>query len=148
MNIDELKAQLIDHEGLRLTAYKDSVGKLTIGVGHNLDAKGISERAAMVILEDDIADVVADLDRNCPYWRNLDNVRQHVLADLCFNLGIVRLLGFKNFLLNLQAGIVSGTYEGAAFELEHSVWYRQVGRRGARLVQMMRDGQPIPRKDT
>ena len=29
--------QLIDHEGIELKAYKDTVGKITIGVGRNLD---------------------------------------------------------------------------------------------------------------
>ncbi len=56
-NLQKLYAELERDEGLRLKPYRDTVGKQTIGVGHNLDAKPISERAASCILEDDVADV-------------------------------------------------------------------------------------------
>jgi lysozyme len=71
-SLKELRAQLYVDEGLRLKPYRDTVGHLTIGIGHNLDAKPISNRAADVILEDDIADVLKDLDRAIPLWRQLD----------------------------------------------------------------------------
>ena len=67
MNLAELREQLVIHEGMRLKPYKDSVGKLTIGVGRNLDDVGITEVEALELLENDIHRVMDDLDRNVPW---------------------------------------------------------------------------------
>jgi lysozyme len=129
--------QLIRDEALRLTPYADSVGVLTIGVGHNLYAKPITERAAMVILEDDIADALTDLDRALPWWRDMDEVRQMVLANMCFNVGITKLLEFKNTLEAMKRG----DYRMAALGVTNSKWFTQVGERAKRLVRMMQTGE-------
>jgi lysozyme len=136
MNIPKLKELLTLHEGLRLKPYRCTSDKLTIGVGHNLDDKPISPRAAEVMLEDDINDVLNDLDKNLPWWKDLSETRQLVLADMCFNLGIQGLLGFKNTLSAMQ----SGDYEKAANGMSQSLWAKQVGKRAERLIQMMRAG--------
>ena len=112
MDIEALKQQLVRHEGLRLRPYTCTAGYNTIGVGHNLDTKPISERAAMIILEDDINDAMQDLDRNLPWWRTLPDPARGALLDMCFNLGISRLLGFKRMLAALERG----DYVGAALE--------------------------------
>lgn len=52
--ITVLKDMLIRHEGLKLKPYRDTVGKLTIGAGRNLNDLGISEREAMFLLDNDI----------------------------------------------------------------------------------------------
>jgi len=134
--IDELKRQLIRHEGLRLKPYRDSVGKLTIGVGRNLDDIGITEHEAAYLLETDISRVLEDLDRNLPWWRELSEARQLVLADMCFNLGITKLLGFKQ---TLQA-VKEGRYHDAANHMGQSRWAVQVGNRAKHLQDMMRTG--------
>jgi lysozyme len=136
MDLEALKRQLVVDEGLRLHAYKDTVGKMTIGVGHNLDDQPISEIAAMQILEDDIADVVADLDREFPWWKQMDEVRQGVLANMCFNMGIVTLKTFHNTL----AAMERGDYAGAADGMAASAWAKQVGVRASRLIDHMRSG--------
>jgi Phage-related lysozyme (muraminidase) len=41
-DITSLEDQLIDHEGLKLEPYECTAGKLTIGVGRNLEDRGIS----------------------------------------------------------------------------------------------------------
>ena len=51
--MQKITDQLIRHEGLRLTPYRCPAGRLTIGVGRNLEEKGISEQEAMVLLEND-----------------------------------------------------------------------------------------------
>ena len=134
MNIDTLRDQLIQDEAIRTKPYRCSAGKLTIGVGHNLDDKPITKRAALLILEDDIADVVADLDRALPWWRDMDDARQNVLANMCFNLGLDRLLGFKNAL----AAMARQDYDEAADEMHNSRWREQVGARADRLIAIMR----------
>jgi lysozyme len=50
-----------------LKPYRDSVGILTIGIGHNLE-EGISEPAAHFIWGDDLYKVTTDLDRAAQWW--------------------------------------------------------------------------------
>ncbi len=40
--MNRIKAQLVRHEGLKLKPYRCTAGKLTIGIGRNLDNCGIS----------------------------------------------------------------------------------------------------------
>ena len=54
MNLQEVQNMLIRHEGLKLFPYQCPAGKTTIGVGRNLDDKGISEKEAMYMLNEDI----------------------------------------------------------------------------------------------
>lgn len=127
-----LARQLEDHEGKRRKAYRDSVGVLTIGIGHNLE-KPISERAVAVIFEDDVEEVVGELDRVVPWWRGLSGIRQLVLADMMFNLGASRLLKFRNTLPAMQ----EGRWADAAAGMRKSLWAKQTGRRARRLATMM-----------
>lgn len=136
MDADALIRQLIVDEGVRLKPYHDPVGKLTIGIGRNLDDVGISQYEAMVLLSNDIRKVEADLDVALPWWRSLSEARQQVLANMAFNMGIGSLLKFKDTLSAIQAG----KYEDAAAAMLKSLWASQVGQRAARLAKMMRDG--------
>lgn len=136
MNHAALVRMLHEHEGLRLKPYRCTAGKLTIGVGHNLDDKGLPRVVVDLLLDIDIADTMEDLDNAIPWWRELDNVRQLVIADMAFNLGITGLLKFRKALQAMQHGI----YDMAANEMRKSVWAKQVGRRADRLIEMMRTG--------
>jgi lysozyme len=136
MNLQELKAQLVRHEGMVLKVYRDSLGIPTIGVGRNLQDVGVTEAEALMLLDHDILGVLDDLDRECPWWRQMSETRQLVLADMCFNLGIVRLKGFRNALQAAQ----DGRYEDAAREMLDSRWAKQVGPRAVNLAQMMKEG--------
>lgn len=66
MDLNKLKELLRINEGVRTAPYRCSAGKLTIGVGHNLDDKPISQRAVEVILEYDVNDVINDLNKTLP----------------------------------------------------------------------------------
>lgn len=136
MNRGTLITQLIVDEGQRLSPYVDTVGKMTIGVGRNLTDRGISASESLVLLNNDIDGAVADLNRQCPWWTTLTDSRQNVLLNMCFNLGIDRLLKFKNMLLACEAG----NYLGAAQEMMDSEWARQVGARAVRLSAAMKGG--------
>src|ERR1044072_792728 len=103
MTTKHLITDLMRDEGLRLKAYPDPLSggdPWTIGYGHTgPEVKpGLvwTHQQARDALEADIADHVADLDKRMPWWRDLDDVRQDVLANMCFNLRIVGLSGFKN----------------------------------------------------
>ena len=132
-----LEHQLIRHEGLKLKPYVCPAGKLTIGIGRNLEANGISEEEALFLLRNDLEWVKAGLDRNVPWWRSLDEVRQAVLQNMAFNLGIGGLLGFKKFLSALQNGV----YTTAAAEMLDSRWADQVGPRAIELSEMVKFGE-------
>ena len=54
INMEKMREQLVKHEGLRLMPYRCTSDKLTIGVGRNLDDRGISEATAMQMLDEDI----------------------------------------------------------------------------------------------
>lgn len=139
MNIDDIKKQLVRDEALRLKPYRDSVGKLTIGIGRNLDDVGISEKEAYILLDNDILSVENDLDHNFPWWRKMDDVRQSVLANMCFNMGVHVLSGFTNTLKAMQ----DGNYNLAAEGMKNSHWATQVGSRADRLIHMMETGQSV-----
>ena len=123
-------------DGRYFKPYKDSVGKLTIGYGRNLDDLGLSEKEVLFNLNNDIDRVVHELNVNIPWWVTLGDVRQRVLANMCFNIGIHSLLGFTHMLKAAQEGY----YEEAARQLESSLWAKQVGIRSARLIYAMRNG--------
>lgn len=129
-----LDRQLIHSEGLRLKPYRDTLGHLTIGIGHLL-SKGISRRAAELIYEDDLAEAVGVLHRLCPWAIGLaakDPLRYRVLVELAFNLG-GKLAEFKKFL----AASETHDWHAAARELQDSTWFTQVASRGPRLVAML-----------
>lgn len=134
---DKLTDMLIDHEGMRRKPYRCTAGKLTIGVGRNLDDRGISPDEAMYMLANDIRDSRRELSAAFPWFDKLDEVRQAVLIDMCVNLGLSRLQGFRNTL----ALIGVGKYEAAAQEMLDSKWAEQVGRRAQRLSRMMATGR-------
>lgn len=132
---EQLKAMLIRQEGLRLKPYRDSVGKLTVGVGRNLDDIGVSEQEAMVMLETDISRAITDA-QTFPWFHRLDSVRQDVLVDMIFNMGLTRVQGFHKMLAALQAG----DWDKAANEMLDSRWSQQVGNRALELAKMIRTG--------
>lgn len=134
----QLTAELIRDEGLRLRPYRDSMGKLTIGVGRNLDANGISRDEAMTLLQHDIDTAVNDCRRSFPWWTALDDTRQRVLLNMCFNMGLPTLLTFRATI----GAIGDGDYGKAADQMLKSLWAEQVGDRAKRLAAMMRTGRP------
>lgn len=132
-----LKRQLMRDEGLRRYPYSDTTGHLTIGIGHNLDVKGLSAAAIDLIFWEDVADVTTDLDRRLPWWRTLNRARQRVLINMAFNLGVSGLLTFRHTLAHIQAQ----RFDEAAVEMLNSRWAGQVGQRAVRLSHIMRSGE-------
>lgn len=132
-----LRAQLMRHEGLRLKPYLDTVGKMTIGYGRNLDDVGLARDEAAYLLDGDIDRAVKGLLARWPWVLEVDAVRQSVLVNMAFNLGLERLAGFK---LTLQA-IQQGRYSAAADHMLDSKWAGQVGIRAVELAAQMKTGQ-------
>ena len=136
--LERMKEQLLRHEGLRLKPYRCTAGKLTIGVGRNLDTKGFSQTEAFMLLEHDILQCERQiLDEIPKIYLQLDVVRKSVLLNMCFNLGIGGLLSFNNTL----ALIAVGDWVRAANGMLASKWAKQVGRRAIEPSELMRKGK-------
>lgn len=147
MNYDALKAQLRIDEGYRTRRYPDTKGKTTIGVGHNIDAdphypftpadEPLSPQQIDGLLNRDVAAAVAALDEYANWWRALEEPRQRVLANMCFNMGWTTLSQFGN---TLQA-MHFADYAAAAAGMRASLWAKQVGARAERLAKVMETGE-------
>lgn len=134
----DIESLIASHEGLRLRVYLCPAGKLTIGYGRNLDERGITEEEARLLLANDITDFHAQLmGRLGGIFTRLDPVRQAVLIDMAFNLGINGLLKFKAMLTRLAAK----DYAGAAEEMAASHWAAQVKGRALTLIAMTKTGE-------
>lgn len=146
MNLETLGKRLAIEEGDRLVAYLDSVGILTVGRGHNCVARpvaGVSKPGDRITQEqddqlfsDDVQDACEELDAKLPWWRDLDDDRQNILLDMCFNMGIGTLLTFHSTLAHIKYG----EWDEAAEAMADSRWAKQVGSRAVFLVQAMRTG--------
>lgn len=132
----KLIQQLRRHEGERLRPYRCSSGKLTIGVGRNLDDRGITAAESAYLLNNDIDRVWVEVESRMPWIRQLNEVRQRVLLDMAFNLGIDGLMKFRNTLATIRAG----DYQKAGVMMLDSLWAKQVGNRAQRLAVMMQTG--------
>jgi lysozyme len=150
--------KLIEHEGLVLTVYKDSLGIDTIGIGRNLKDRGISreeldyldipnmevvyehgisEADARYLALNDIAIVENELCRVHPCVEEMDSVRQLVLMDMAFNMGVPRLCKFKK----MWNAVHEENFEAASLEMMDSRWARQVGGRAKKLSDAMKTGE-------
>jgi lysozyme len=140
MTTPHLLTDLQRDEGCRLDAYLDTVGVWTIGYGHTGPEvrKGLvwNQTMADAQLATDEAHHTAELRKRLPWFDGLDDVRQDVLANMAFNLGVDGLLGFKNTL----AMVKRGDYAGAAENMLKSKWAAQVKGRASRLAKLMRTG--------
>ena len=131
--MEKVKELLIKHEGLRLKPYKDTVGKLTIGVGRNLDDNGINKNEAMYMLENDINRCINELKEIFPDFDDLPENIKIALIDMIFNLGKPRFLEFKKMI----EAIKKRDFKRAAVEAQDSRWCKQVRRRCEDVVKFL-----------
>lgn len=129
----DIYEQLRRDEGVRPEMYVDSEGWLTIGVGHNLRARPLSDRAITVLLEDDVEATRGDLMAAHPWAGRLSAARFGVLLNMAFNLGVEGLGGFKKMLVAVQ----NERWEDAAQEILDSKYAEQVKDRAKRLAKQM-----------
>lgn len=137
-NMDKMIDELVDHEGLELFPYEDSLGILTVGVGRNLEERGISEDEAFYLLSNDIDVIWEELIKSHPIVEDLDAQRQMILLNMAFNMGVPRLSKFKK----MWAAIENNNMEEASKEALDSRWASQVGRRAEELAERLITGLP------
>jgi lysozyme len=135
-DMNKLIAMLKKHEGFRSKPYKDTVGKLTIGYGRNLDDVGISKEEADYLLRSDIAKAAFQL--NQQLWvKPLNGPRKAVLLMMVFNMGMNGFLEFKNTIEHIK----KGEFADAAKHMLDSKWAKQVGKRADELAKIMETGR-------
>ena len=133
MNLDLLVAELIRDEDLKLKPYVDSVGKITLGVGRNLEDKGISKTEALYLLENDIDECVADL-ATFPWFARLPEGPQRAVLNLRFNLGPTRFRRWAPTLAYLERGDLTGA--ARQFRTNRK-YFKQVGARAERIALLL-----------
>ena len=157
-NADNFINKLIAHEGLRLQVYQDTLGIDTIGIGRNLEDRGITkeeldwmdipnmdavyeygitEADAMYLAKNDVQIVEEELVRAHPCVDKLDAVRQLVLVDMAFNMGVPRLSKFKK----MWNAVHENKFDIAAKEMLDSRWAIQVKSRSTKLAHAMHHGE-------
>ena len=108
--MNECMRRLIEQEGIKLMPYICPMGKLTIGVGRNLDDNplnfeekralgdymhGITENGAKMLLRNDILRCRDEVKNIFKGFDELNADRQYALIDMCFQLGGVGLRKFR-----------------------------------------------------
>lgn len=134
--IDIAKAQLRIDEGVRDEPYRDSVGKLTIGVGRNLDDVGLRDDEIDYLLSNDVRVAENAARALFPTFDDLSDDRKAALINMAFNLGQQRLGEFHG----LRSAVAASDFDEAARQMLDSLWAKQVGARATRLADAMRKG--------
>lgn len=140
--MDKLIEQLKRHEGVETHAYKCSSGKLTIGVGRNIDPEGgigLAMEEIEYLLSNDILRCIKELSAEYPWFGQLDETRQEAIINIFLNLGATRFRLFKRAL----AAMEEGNYDEASTEFLDSRWAKQVGGRALELADIIRSGEYV-----
>lgn len=146
MDIQRCKAEIKRHEGEVLEIYKDSLGYKTLGIGHLCQPNDpeydwevgtkVSQEVVDMYYEDDfnkhLAEAIHVFGTEEAFY-NLPQDIQHVLVNMCFNLGGTRLSKFKNMLKACR----EHDWKQMSIEMEDSRWFKQVGRRSLELQEMV-----------
>lgn len=132
-----LMKMLIRDEGWRNRMYTCPAGKLTIGVGFNLEANAMCDAAIGAQMRHDIAKaqtqaagVIGEV------WAEMDEVRRDVVTSMVFQMGAG---GFAKFTDTIEL-IQQKKWAEAADAMLQSKWAKQTKKRAERLSQMMRTG--------
>jgi lysozyme len=122
------------NEGRMHLPYKDTVGKLTIGVGFNLTDVGLYDEEIDFILRNRVERMKLVLPLKIATWEALSGDQRLALMDMYYNLGWPRLSKFKRMLKHID----DGKYDKAAEELLNSKYASQVGQRAKRNAELLR----------
>ena len=145
MNKKALMEEIAEHEGKVLHCYECSEGYKTIGVGHKVletdpedallvfgayDAgiptlQTITEDRCQELFNQDIESAIDGCKRIYKNWDSFPEEFQHILINMCFQLGATGLSKFKN----MNAAAEDMAYGQVALEMEDSRWARQTPNR-------------------
>lgn len=143
--IEQIKEDLVRHEGYVTEIYLCSENYPTFGIGHMVTETDmeytwpvgtpVTDERILQVFHDDCKIAVEDAEKLVDNLYDYPDDVIRVLVNMVFNLGRPRLSKFKNML----AAVNANDYHLAAEEMIDSKWYRQVGRRSEELVEIMRN---------
>lgn len=133
---DIVTKQLEIDEGRRSKLYKCSAGKWSVGVGRNIEDRGLRDSEIDLMLDNDIAEAIQTARKLFPSFDRLSDVRKAVLVNMSFQMGETRLSGFKG----VRAAVEAQAWPQAAAEMLDSQWAQQTPKRATRLAEQMRNG--------
>jgi len=135
--MERLKQMLIRHEGYKKKPYRCTRGKMTIGVGWNMEANDLPRDIASCLrvcghITDEMVHRLLDISietatNHCrSIYQGFDNYsenRRFALIDFIFNVGVGTALKFKN----MKRAIEEGRWRDAAHEVMESAYWAQLG---------------------
>jgi len=141
MDLIKLQNEIADDEGIKYEIYRCSEGYPTGGIGHLItewDEEYYGKEIGTKIPNEqvdawfakDIETTIKDCNLLFSQFDNLPEEIQHVLANMCFQLGRPRLSKFKNMI----AAVKDCDWVKMADEMEDSRWYKQTPNRAKRLI--------------
>ena len=134
LDMAKVRENIIKHEGWKQFPYRCTADKLSIGVGHNIEDRGLSNAAIEFILNEDIETCLMELQGSLSFWDTLPSEVQAALIDLCFNMGISRLMQFRMTIQHLK----DGEWDKAAEELLDSRYAAQLPHRAEANADLIR----------
>ena len=143
MDIDKLREQLKIDEGIKHEVYLDHLGLKTCGIGHLcLDGEPefsmevgeeITDERVNELFEKDVEIMIEECEKLYPYFGELPEEAQQIIANMMFNMGRPRLSKFKM----MKQAVDNRDWKEAAKQMKSSKWYVQVKNRADRLVNRM-----------
>ena len=137
---DKIIEMLRLHEGVEQYVYTDHLGYETIGVGRCIRKNvglGLSDDEINYLLSNDVDRCVKELGASFSWFSALNEARRDAMINLCFQLGLTKLLKFKNFLASMQ----EGDYEAASTHLLDSLYARQTPARADEVAEIIVSGK-------
>ncbi len=131
----KLRHLLIIHEGYAAHPYKDTMGHITIGIGRNLDSRGVLPTEIDMMCDNDMQYFYNHLSEKFPWFLKLNDARQIALIDMCF-MGLKKFCTFVKMIDYLN----KEDYDSAAIEILDSNYARQVGKRAIDLAAIIKLG--------
>lgn len=132
----KLRQLLVKHEGYKQFPYKDSVGKITIGIGRNLSDRALETTIIDEMFENDIDYFFKFLSDKLYWFNQLNDNRKIAIIDMCFNLGTIKFLTFKKMFLCLECH----DWEGAYNQIISSDYAKEVGKRAQDIANIILKG--------
>jgi len=133
--MQDLQQWIKNCEGLDLHTYIDTNGHVTVGWGRNLE-NGIRLDEAELMFQNDLKQTISELEQ-CSWYINQPQGVKNALINMNFNLGITKMLEFKDMIHCLQCY----DYTGAAQAALNSAWAKQVHQRATDIAVMIRAGK-------
>jgi lysozyme len=153
VDVKELYEEISSDEGKVLHAYLCSELHATVGIGHKIldtdpekeldifginweevpDDQYITEDRCYILFQEDVQIAISGCMKIYNNWDDLPQEVQHILVNMCFQLGQRGLSNFKQ----MGKAIEESDWEKASVEMMDSRWAKQTPQRAERLKNRM-----------